>query len=685
VNRVGLAVLAIAFAVLAQAAAPGLYLRDSGELTTAAFTLGVAHETGFPLWCLLGKAASLVPLGEVATRVNLLSAACGAVAAWLVYRVVREAAGRDAAAEVGGVGAAALLLCGLTFFKASTVAEVYAPTAAAIALCFLLVQRASASSDRAAGPLLALVGGLSLGLHAQLRILIGPACAVWALVRLRRGDRWPILAPAALAVGAAVLAYLPLRAARSPAADWADPRTLGQVIDHVAAARIRRAYADQVLTTDFRALASRLAAFARLVEAQLGVPALLAAAGGLGWLVRRRETRVLGAVLAAMLVSDALYSAWVNPMGLDDLQDGAPTALGLALAAGCGVAAFCRRLGARAAPWAAGVLALCVAVPAALDGVDAKRGLGFEAGAWTRAALASPSPRALVLTTSDDLSAGVLYEQAVAGARPDVTALVRQQLWDGALTAQRIVHAGQDVRGLEAFAAWTPAERIAREDELERALVHHELGRRAIAWEPGGDAPPEGALGPGVPVEDLTAAAAPLPPARPLAESIDRLLAPGRDPMVRQLAAGALGSLGRLYLERGDDVRAQALYEAALGARPDDAQAMTNLAVVRARRGDFAGARELVTRVLEREPGRLVARVNRGRYRLALDDLDGARADFTDAHARAPRDPAPLVGLARVALRSGDRDGAARRVREALAVAPHDPEARALSLELKGR
>src|SRR5262245_57941992 len=116
-------------------AAPGLPLRDSGELTTAAYTLGVAHETGFALYCLLGKAASLLPLGEIALRVSLLSSLCGAIAAWLVYRLVRRlAAEQGAASHVAGVGAAVLLLAGLTFHRSSTVAEVYAPTAAAIAL-----------------------------------------------------------------------------------------------------------------------------------------------------------------------------------------------------------------------------------------------------------------------------------------------------------------------------------------------------------------------------------------------------------------------------------------------------------------------------------------------------------------------------------------------------------------------
>src|SRR5258706_11126132 len=186
---VGPAVFLSAFALFVATAAPGLYLRDSGELATAAFTLGIAHETGFSLYCVLGKLASLVPLGEVATRLSLLSALMGALTAWLVYRLVRTLEG-GVVGVIAGVGAAAVLVCGLTFWKAATVPEVYAPTAAAIALGLWLCDGAAAGRGRS-GRALALIGGLSLGLHAQLRVLLGPACALLGLYRLRRGDRWP--------------------------------------------------------------------------------------------------------------------------------------------------------------------------------------------------------------------------------------------------------------------------------------------------------------------------------------------------------------------------------------------------------------------------------------------------------------------------------------------------------------
>lgn len=52
--------------------APTVTSEDSGELITAAYTLGIAHPPGYPLWCILGKLFSLIPLGNVAWRVNLL-------------------------------------------------------------------------------------------------------------------------------------------------------------------------------------------------------------------------------------------------------------------------------------------------------------------------------------------------------------------------------------------------------------------------------------------------------------------------------------------------------------------------------------------------------------------------------------------------------------------------------------
>jgi hypothetical protein len=73
--------LAIALALYVTTLAPSVLPGDSGEFQFAVPTLGIPHPTGYPLYLVLGKLLSLVPVGSIAYRLNLLSAiaASGAV------------------------------------------------------------------------------------------------------------------------------------------------------------------------------------------------------------------------------------------------------------------------------------------------------------------------------------------------------------------------------------------------------------------------------------------------------------------------------------------------------------------------------------------------------------------------------------------------------------------------------
>jgi tetratricopeptide (TPR) repeat protein len=83
--------------------APNVTLEDSGELITAAAKFGVPHPPGYPLWTMSGFILShLFPFGNLAWRINLLSAFFGAAAnsvltllvchsgRWLVQRWVDD-------------------------------------------------------------------------------------------------------------------------------------------------------------------------------------------------------------------------------------------------------------------------------------------------------------------------------------------------------------------------------------------------------------------------------------------------------------------------------------------------------------------------------------------------------------------------------------------------------------------
>src|ERR1017187_9017147 len=65
----------VTFIVYVLTLAPSISFEDSGELITAAYSLGIPHEPGYPLFTLFGKLFTiLIPFGNIAYRVNMMSA-----------------------------------------------------------------------------------------------------------------------------------------------------------------------------------------------------------------------------------------------------------------------------------------------------------------------------------------------------------------------------------------------------------------------------------------------------------------------------------------------------------------------------------------------------------------------------------------------------------------------------------
>ncbi|MCX7697965.1 MAG: DUF2723 domain-containing protein [Candidatus Goldbacteria bacterium] len=52
---------------------PTIYLGDSGEIVVAAYTLGIGHPPGYPLYILTGKIFTFIPLADIAFRMNLFA------------------------------------------------------------------------------------------------------------------------------------------------------------------------------------------------------------------------------------------------------------------------------------------------------------------------------------------------------------------------------------------------------------------------------------------------------------------------------------------------------------------------------------------------------------------------------------------------------------------------------------
>ena len=68
--------------------APTVSFWDCGEFIASAITLGVPHPPGAPLYLLVGKIFSMLPLGaDLAFRVNLVSALSSALTILFLYLI----------------------------------------------------------------------------------------------------------------------------------------------------------------------------------------------------------------------------------------------------------------------------------------------------------------------------------------------------------------------------------------------------------------------------------------------------------------------------------------------------------------------------------------------------------------------------------------------------------------------
>src|SRR4051794_28784427 len=71
---------------------PSVSVGDSGEFVTAAWTLGVPHAPGYPVYSLLGHlVADLIPWANPAYRLNLFSAATASGAMAMFFLCLQRA------------------------------------------------------------------------------------------------------------------------------------------------------------------------------------------------------------------------------------------------------------------------------------------------------------------------------------------------------------------------------------------------------------------------------------------------------------------------------------------------------------------------------------------------------------------------------------------------------------------
>ena len=181
INRIlAVATFLISFIVYFDTMAPSVSYWDCGEFIAVSYTLGVPHPPGSPLFLLLGRIASMMPISEdIAFRVNLLSPLVSAFAVLFLYFIIVQLVSHwrgkinsntDALVAFGAgiVGSLTFAFTDSHWFNAVE-AEVYAFstffTAIVVWLALLWSEKADEQGNERYILIISYMIGLATGLH----------------------------------------------------------------------------------------------------------------------------------------------------------------------------------------------------------------------------------------------------------------------------------------------------------------------------------------------------------------------------------------------------------------------------------------------------------------------------------------------------------------------------------------
>ena len=194
-------VFLFSFLVYLKTMAPTASFWDCGEFIACSYILGVPHPPGTPLFVLIGRIFSIIPLfDEIAARINFISALSSALSVWIAFILLTKLVSYWQKAEptpwmkigkyVGAVAGSLFLAFSNTFWANAVEAEVYGVS---MFLMLLILYLGLLWMDNRKTPkgtklliLISYLGFLALGIHMTI-FLIMPA--VFLLVILVDRER----------------------------------------------------------------------------------------------------------------------------------------------------------------------------------------------------------------------------------------------------------------------------------------------------------------------------------------------------------------------------------------------------------------------------------------------------------------------------------------------------------------
>ena len=265
-------------------AARDIVVGDAPEFITVAATLGVPHAPGYPLFTMLGHLFSMLPLGPIPFRVNLLCATCDALAVGVVYLTAFRLTGQRLAAA----SAALLLAINSTFWTWSLAAEVFPlNNLLASLLIFLLVSWHEQPERTGVLTAAFFVGGLGLTNQQTIVLLVPAFCFVLWVHRafLRTHPRALVTGAVSFFIGLLPYAYVPWASSRHPFYNWGEVSSFRKLLGLIA----RRSYGTGHLVSTTEYLGGSAAPRIQALLVSLGPLLGLMTVLGMVYAFRRRR------------------------------------------------------------------------------------------------------------------------------------------------------------------------------------------------------------------------------------------------------------------------------------------------------------------------------------------------------------------------------------------------------------
>ncbi len=308
----------LTFIVYMKYLAPTIFTGDSADATMASYFLGIPHPPGLPVYTWIGHLFTFIPVGDIAYRVNIMSAFFGALAIPVVYMIIRIFAlkSKDGfenfASRCGAILGSLSLAFSIYYWSSAEIAEINTLYSFFIASMIILVLIWVEKKDIRSLYLLSLIFGLSIGTYATIVLYIPSFLVFLYLVDSKVLMNKKVLVSMIgifIAIGLIQLLYLYIRALQAPVYTYVDIRNINAFLNFITA----REYSNMPFSLP---LSQGIGLYFTYLLSNVSLVGVVVGAIGIGLSLKRNI--LWSAFLASLLVINIFFFAQYNSFDIHE-------------------------------------------------------------------------------------------------------------------------------------------------------------------------------------------------------------------------------------------------------------------------------------------------------------------------------------------------------------------------------